>query len=101
MSSYQSLKLTLVEIFNIPKEGFHFVLGFLVFLIGAYIFKIKLTSYKSLIAPLVLAIVLELLDLRDVLAYEYSLDILDSLTDILITMSAPTFTVLYMRRKRF
>ena len=99
MSSYQSLKLVLVEIFNIPREGFHFILGFLVFLAGAYLFKIKLSSYKTLIIPSIFAFILELLDLRDALAYGFSFNALNSFTDILTTMSLPTLTVLYMRHK--
>jgi len=98
ISYYQSLKLILVDIFSIPKEGFHLLLGPVVFLAAAYLLKVKISSYKALIAPFALGVFLEILDTRDAIVYGYELNIVNSLLDIALTMSLPTAAVLYMKR---
>jgi len=99
VSYYQSLKLILVDVFSIPKEGFHLFLGPIVFLLGAYLLKIKISSYKALIAPFLFAMLLEIIDTRDAIVYGYKLNISNSILDITLTMLIPTITVLYMRVK--
>ena len=97
MSSYQSFKLFLVEAFHISKDGFHIILGFLVFLFGSYIFKIKLSSYKALIVPLVFALILETKDIFDSVSLGLFPDLYDSFRDIIITFLLPLLTVMYNR----
>ncbi len=89
MAPYQSFKLLLVEAVGLSKNGFHFFLGALAYLMTVAIFKIKFTSAKSLIAPIVLALLMEIMDFRDATAFDMKLDWADSLKDVLLTVSSP------------
>ena len=97
MSPYQSIKLSLTGTFGLSRDGFHIVLGFLVFLGVSLLLKIKPSSFRALIAPLVFALLLEALDSRDTLVLGRPIDYLDSLHDIFFTVLLPLSTVLYLR----
>ena len=97
MSPYQSIKLSLTGTVGLSRDGFHIVLGFLVFLAVSGLFRIKLSSLRSLIAPLLFALALEAMDSRDTLALGRSIDFVDSLHDIFFTVLLPLSTVLYLR----
>lgn len=97
MSEYQSLKLLLVDLLGISKDGFHIIIGFLVFLIFSYIFKIKLSSYKALIAPFFFAFLLEAKDFYDSVAFGFLIDVPDAVHDIIITMLLLVLVVLYLK----
>jgi len=97
MPLYQSLKLVLSDVTGLSRDGFHIILGFVVFILIIYLLKIKLSSWKALIAPLLFALVLETLDTRDALAFGFRVDIVDSLRDIIITTALPLLTILYAR----
>lgn len=97
ISGYQTFKLYLTELLGVSRDGFHVLLGFLVFLLVAGVFKLRLSSPKTLIAPLLFVVVLEVFDTRDALVYGFPVDILDSIHDMLIGMLLPVLTVLYAR----
>jgi hypothetical protein len=97
MAPYQNFKLFLVDALGVTKDGFHIVLGFLVLLIFARLFSLKLNSWKVLIAPILFAILLEVLDVHDALQYHYRINWLDSLHDIVLTVLLPTLLVAYNR----
>ncbi|MEK7519811.1 MAG: hypothetical protein AAB581_01010 [Patescibacteria group bacterium] len=97
MAEYQLFKLDMVDLFDVSRDGFHIILGFAVFLLVCYLFKIRLTSWKALIAPLIFSVLLETLDARDSLAFGRAIDYWDSLHDTIITTLLPALTVVYMK----
>lgn len=91
MAPYQSLKLFLVETVGLSKAGFHFVLGFGVYFVVLKIFKVRVDSPKSLMAPFIFGVMMEAMDFRDALSYKLLIDWLDSIQDIAVTISLPVF----------
>ena len=101
MSDYQSLKVLLVDLFGISKDSFHIILGFLTFLLFSYLMKLKPSSFKLLLIPLIFAFILEFIDFRDEIALNLPLDVNDALHDVFFTMLLPTITVVYFRIAHF
>jgi hypothetical protein len=97
MAPYQSLKLYLVNTFGISKVEFHFGLGFLIYFVLAKLFRIKLSSFKSLIAPIAFAFLMEVMDVRDAMAYGFKVNWADSVKDIFVTTSLPVFIYLCLK----
>lgn len=97
MSFYQTLKLILIEIFELSRDGFHVILGFVVFLIFAKLFRISLTSWKALLPTLIFSLLLEIVDFRDSAVFNMRYDFIDSLHDIFITNLLPVIMVSYLR----
>jgi|ETN02SMinimDraft_2_1059926.scaffolds.fasta_scaffold263027_1 hypothetical protein len=97
MSFYQTLKLILVDIFELSKDGFHIILGYFVFLLFARIFKIKLSSWKALFPTIIFSLLLEIVDFRDSIVFQMRYDFFDSIHDIMITNILPLITLLYLR----
>lgn len=100
MPPYQQLKIELVEALGLSRDAFHIFIGFAVFLAFAAFSKKGLSTWMAIIPPLVLAILLELLDVRDALAYGYAPDPVDSLRDIFIAVICPALTVAFVRYRR-
>ena len=100
MSLYQQFKLNLVDFFGLSKDGFHIILGFVIFLGFAGLLKIKLSSWKALIAPLVFAIILEVLDIRDALLFNEGIDVSGAIIDATITISLPLVLIVYLKFKK-
>lgn len=98
MSYYQTLKIFLLENIDLSRDGFHIFLGFSAYLIVCSLFRLKLTSFKSLIAPITMAIILELIDIRDMLASGIHLVLLGNLKDVVTTSLLPLLTTIYLRR---
>ena len=98
ISDYQSMKLVLGDVFGLSRDGFHIIIAFIVFLSVARIFRIRLTSWNALLAPLILALVLEAKDLYDSVSYGFPIYPSGNLHDILISAFLPLLTVLYLRR---
>lgn len=101
MAPYQLFKLNLVDFFGISKDGFHIILGFLIFLIFASVFKIKLSSWKTSVAPIVLALILEVLDFKDAMAFNGPVDYIDSFRDIVVTVILPIISVFFFRIRKY
>jgi uncharacterized membrane protein YczE len=97
ISPYQSFKLSLTGTFGLSRDGFHIVLGFLVFLLFSALFKIKLSSLRALVAPLVFALILEAVDVRDTLSLGRTVDYVDGAHDIFFSMILPFAAVVYLR----
>ena len=97
MAPYQNFKLFLVDTLGLAKDGFHIVLGFLILLVFARLFSLRLGSWKVLIAPVVFALLLEVLDVRDALRYSYPINWINSLHDIVVTVLLPFLLVIYSR----
>src|SRR5262245_43747383 len=96
-SSYQLLKIYLVDAFRLSRDGFHIFIGIFVLLLSSLIMKRKLSDARVLIPPLLFAVFLEILDTRDALAYGFPVDAGDSLKDIFYTMFAPVVLWFYAR----
>ncbi|HXV27094.1 MAG TPA: hypothetical protein VD862_03690 [Candidatus Paceibacterota bacterium] len=97
ISDYQSMKLVLGDVFGLSRDGFHIIIAFLVFLAAARMFRIRLTGWHALIAPVVLALGLEAKDLYDSVSYGFSIYPLGNLHDVLTSVFLPLLTVLYAR----
>ena len=92
----------MIDTVGLSKNGFHFLLGIFVYLGAAKVFKIKLSSAKSLIAPAVFALLMEVMDFRDATAYGSHLNWVDSANDSLLTISLPLTIWIYIKlRNRF
>jgi hypothetical protein len=65
MSAIQSMKLAIVSATGLSKDALHVYVGLAVFLIVALIGKSPRTSWKPLLAVLVVAVCGELLDMVD------------------------------------
>lgn len=103
MAPYQLFKLELVASLGLSKDAFHILIGLGIFLIFLFFSKSKNPSWKLIIPSLIFAIILEILDFRDAINYGFKPDLIDSLKDILKTISCPTLLVvtLYLRQKYF
>lgn len=97
MAPYQTFKIFITDFSGVSKDGFHILLGFLIFILFAWIFRLKLSSWKAIIAPLVFAVILELMDARDSLAYGFAVHVRDSIKDIVVTTLIPWVTIIYLR----
>lgn len=98
MSPYQQLKIILVRNLHISRDAFHILLGFFVFLAAAHIANRKLSDPRSLIAPTLFLIILELKDAYDGWAYRVFYDPIDSMKDMTIGLLLPVLTVFYLGR---
>ncbi len=65
MSAFQSLKLALVEHLHLAKDGFHIYLGFVCFMLAITLGRRSPRSLQALLPSLIVALLLEVLDLRD------------------------------------
>ena len=94
---YQALKLFLTGLLGVSRDGFHILLTFFIFLLIGMLFKWRLSNPKILIAPLIFALFLEILDTRDAVTYGFKVDILDSAHDIVLGMLLPVLVFIYAR----
>ena len=94
---YQELKLVLTDLLNISRDGFHILLGFFVFLLFATLFRLPLSSWKAIIAPLIFALMLEFVDVWDSIAVGIAINWLDSLHDLIISLLLPLCVICYLR----
>lgn len=65
MSPYQSIKLLLLDIVPLSRDGFHIYIGFGCFMATLWLRRKPLTSFLLVTPGLVLAVMLEVLDLHD------------------------------------
>jgi hypothetical protein len=97
MSDYQSIKLVLGDVFGISRDGFHIFLAFGVYLVAARLFRFRLSDLRSLVAPLLFAVLLEVKDLHDSTTFGFSINLFWNLHDIVVSMALPLVTSLYLR----
>ncbi len=64
----QEAKLAIMSVFPLARDGFHIYIGFFVFLFTLLFLKKPLRSFTLLLPALLVAIVIEMGDLRDDLA---------------------------------
>jgi hypothetical protein len=97
MSDYQSMKLLLGDVFGLSRDGFHIIITFVAFLAVARLFRIRLERGAALIAPLALAVGLEVKDLYDSVTFGFPIYPLGNLHDVLVSVLLPLLTVVYLR----
>lgn len=97
MSTFQHVKLLLVDVFALSKDAFHIYIGFGCFVLTLLIWPRARASCLVLFPGFAVALVLEALDLRDDFAtYGYG-RWLASLHDVLNTMLIPLALYLMIR----
>jgi uncharacterized membrane protein YoaK (UPF0700 family) len=89
-SLFQSLKLDIVSFVGLSKDALHVYVGLIVFLVTAAAARQGLRSRAPLIAVLVIALLGEVLDIRDHLARHGQWRLGGSIHDLLNTMFWPT-----------
>ena len=97
-SSYQHLKLWLLPQVGLSKDAVHIYIGVVCLLISVVVFRLPLSSWKALILGLVVAVIMESLDLRDDLASFGHFRWAASLKDVVNTNLIPLLMVLLAKR---
>ena len=64
-SFYQNFKLDFLSLVHLSKDGVHIYLGLFVFFICVLLFRTSLNSLKVLVPVLLIAVIMESLDLMD------------------------------------
>ena len=94
MSLFQEYKLQLVQLLHLAKDAIHIYIGFACFMLAVTLFRRSPRTIQALIPGLILALMLEIIDLRDDLLSSGNLRWSASLKDIVNTNLIPV--VLYM-----
>lgn len=64
-STYQSIKLTILEVLDLSKDAIHMHIGLAVFLAAVILWRRGRLDYWSLLPVIFVAVAMECLDLRD------------------------------------
>ena len=96
-SFYQNFKLTILSLVHLSKDAVHIYIGLLVLFLWVLVSRKALRSFKVLVPVFLVAVVMELLDMRDnyhsFRAYRWSA----SFHDILNTSFWPVIIVLLFK----
>ena len=68
VTPFQEAKLAIMSVFPLARDGFHIYIGFFVFLLTVVFSKKTLRSFALLVPAFLIALVIEIGDLRDDLA---------------------------------
>ena len=96
-SSYQHFKIKILSLVPLSKDAIHIYIGLVALFTWALLFRKSLKSFKTLIPAILLAAVMELLDLRDDFNSIGHFRWEASLHDILNTLFWPFFIVLLFK----
>lgn len=94
-STYQIFKLWLLAALPLAKDAIHIYIGFFCFLLALIVLRRRMISYTALIPGLVVAVVMEIFDLRDGYAW------VESLKDIVNTNLIPFLFITLARLETF
>lgn len=94
-SEYQIFKLWWVSVLPITKDAIHVYIGFLCLLLALLLFRRRLSSFTALIPGLLVAVTMEIFDLRDGYGWQ------ESVKDIINTNLIPFLLVLLTRWRTF
>ena len=89
MSTYQEIKLILLDILNLSKDAVHIHVGFLCLVLVILFTKKKLSSFFILIPGFLVSLSMEILDLRDDYNSIGSIRIIASIHDLINTNLIP------------
>jgi hypothetical protein len=96
-SFYQNIKLNILSLFHLSKDATHIYIGLFVLLLWVLILRKPLNSFITLVPVLLIAIVMELLDLIDDFNSLGYLRWSSSFHDIVNTLFWPFFIVLLFK----
>ncbi len=99
-SAYQLFKLEFLSLVPLGRDAVHVYVGFLCLLLGLLLLRRPLGSWWVLLPGLVLAVAMELLDLRDDRAWLGHYRWLASLKDLVNTNAIP-FVLVFLARRRW
>lgn len=98
-SLYQNIKLHFLSLVHLSKDAVHIYIGLIVFFIYVLIFKKSLSSFKSLVPVLIIAVTMEAFDLWDNFHSLGHYRWAASLHDIINTLFWPFILVLFVKLK--
>jgi hypothetical protein len=96
-SFYQNIKINILSLVHLSKDAIHIYIGLFVLFMWALLFRKYLNSLKILIPVFLIAVAMELLDLRDDFNSFGYLRWGASFHDILNTLFWPFFIVLLFK----
>lgn len=100
-SAYQLFKLHVLSVIPLAKDAVHVYVGIAALLVAALLLRIPLVSFRALLPGLILSILMEVLDLRDDMAWLGYFRWSASLKDVLNTNAIPLLIVVLARRGMF
>ena len=100
-TTFQSIKLAIIAASQLSRDALHVYVGLATFLVAAFVFRRSIRSYLPLLAVLVVAMLVEAVDLRDDLITRGHMRWLASTHDLLNTLFWPTVLLLLARHTRW
>ena len=94
---FQEMKTLIVDHVGLAKDALHVYVALIVFLVACRVFRWPASSWKPWLVVLAVALLGEVLDLRNSLAKGYTVRLDYHWTDIWNTMLVPTILVLVAR----
>ena len=98
-SQYQLLKIHILSVIHLSKDAIHIYLGLSIFFLWILIARKTIRSFKAIIPVLIVAVVMEALDLKDDYTSFGHLRWGASIHDILNTVFWPFLIVLLFKLK--
>jgi hypothetical protein len=98
MSEFQSLKLVLLGLIPISRDGFHAAIGILAYVVSVTFLRRSPRTFGALRLGLVVALLIETIDFVDDLRFSAPTRLGDSAKDILVTCAAPLLFVFAARQ---
>ncbi|WP_375396273.1 hypothetical protein [uncultured Sphingomonas sp.] len=99
-STFQAGKLWLVDHFGLAKDALHIYVGLTLFLLAALLFRWPVSSWRPWAVAVGAAMLGELADLRDVVAFHMTIHLADNWHDIWNTSFWPTVIMVLARNTR-
>lgn len=100
-TTFQSIKLAIIAASQLSRDALHVYVGLGTFLVAAFLFRRSIRSYLPLVAVLVVALLVEAVDLRDDLITRGHMRWLASTHDLFNTLFWPTVLLLLARHTRW
>ena len=100
-TTFQSIKLAIIAASQLSRDALHVYVGLGTFLAAAMLFRRSIRSFLPLLAVLVVALLVEAVDLRDDLVTRGHMRWLASTHDLLNTLFWPTVLLLLARHTRW
>ena len=99
-TTFQAIKLAIINASQLSRDALHVYVGLATFLLAALLFRRPLRSFAPLLAVVVVALLVEAVDLRDDLATRGYMRWLASTHDFVNTLFWPTVLLLLARFTR-
>jgi hypothetical protein len=100
VNHFYNAKVALLQLFGLEKDALHIYVGMTVYLLTAIVFRLPLRDLRPLAAVFLAAVIGEVLDLFENVAYPEEAIWSSSWHDIWNTMFWPTILCLLARSKR-